>query len=1023
MAIVAKTTMVVELVDRVSDKLKTMTTNTKRTENELNRFAHRFMQVFRALLAFVIIKTVTVHLTNFFKSLIDVNSELEILRKRLALLVGGKNIESYVKSIQDLTIHTPFVVKDLMNATDAMEAFGINAKDNLKIIADWASGTGLDINDLAIRFAKIAAGSPRIKLLLNTAFLSVQRYRQELRKTGNTVDALRNTIEASFPDMARESSKTFKGMMTNISDIVHFIELYLGQGLFIVLRRFIKQLYEYLNNLLLTQSQKMVEIGDVFAANVVTIAKRMIIFSTAIGDIVKTIVEGMGGLKNAVIGLSVAFLVLSKGIKASIVSLGRYLVIATVFPDVVDALIGTLNDLKNAFKGKSVTSFSMALKGEEKYWLAIKDVLIGNTKGIAEYLKWYNGLTEAEKKSTKIRKDAIEAFAALMGSYPTKNLKSEADQIKAYAKELEDALKGLEKRADIKKYASGVQEFAANIRAMLSVRYLKKYGDEFTTILDQHSYTINKAREVVLKYIKETEEAEKKKGIIFDTASIAILVNLLKQIDAEQKRLEDSSSKLWSTFQNSIKSLKAEKEYWDELYAIDDKRLKKKAEELKITLKTKGEILNILIPELESLKTTEQKKKALVEIIDLLKKYGYIQVKTVNQLVDEYNSYEAMNKIFPNMFNLSKKYSEIREKIKERIKSEGTELEKIKDILALINLDAQKIISPIETQFAKIKELIQLRKLGYNISENEIYLQKKRLALIFEEALGNVKNRKDIIALLNEYSKIVDETSDKQEKLTQRMLERLIIRITDARMYLIKTGFQALNQFFTDFFTFLIDSFGKATNDWKKKIDDLWQHFKQAVLRALAEIMAAQMTKDFIETFFPKAGKTKKLKPELEKNLADQIMKDIQAALAAKTVTGKTGSTLGKSITEAAPAAGAAAAGTSLGTVGLIIAAILANATLMYQFERLVFKGGRGPIHDLLKSLKSAIGWQSGFEGWVTSPKLVKIAETAPEYVTVSKDEGPTRNTIVNFYSPIYGYQDFATKVSEASKIINRRKL
>lgn len=203
-----------------------------------------FRRVADALGSFMIINSIVSAIRGFFSSIVSSNAQLEVMDARLSSISrGGGSFDMLRKSIIDLTVTTPFVISDLIEATAKLEGFGVSAKKYLPVVADWAAAIGRDIQDMAVAFSKIAVGSPRTAMLLGTRGINKAVFDRELAATGSAAKALANIIERYYGGMAIRLSQTFTGLVSNIKDMWFVLSQAVGSSLFVRLRRDVESLY------------------------------------------------------------------------------------------------------------------------------------------------------------------------------------------------------------------------------------------------------------------------------------------------------------------------------------------------------------------------------------------------------------------------------------------------------------------------------------------------------------------------------------------------------------------------------------------------------------------------------------------------------------------------------------------------------------------------------------------------------------------------------------------------------------
>jgi len=266
----------------------------------------KLSQVFRrvadALISFVVINTVQRAISGFFSSIIGSNIQLQTLETRLLAITKGTG--GSFKELRDhivmLTVKTPFMIRDFADAAVTLKAFGLDARQALLPIADWATAIGKDLPDVATAFSKIAQGSPRTALLLSTRGISKKEFDAELMKTKDRVVALTNIIERQFGGMAFKVSRTFEGMTSNIKDAWFLLSKQIGFSLFEKMNKDVEKLYYSLmsaNSASSQFGQVWVGVGEILAGAYTTLKLIIPILGAAgIYGVVRKIVVGFQGM-------------------------------------------------------------------------------------------------------------------------------------------------------------------------------------------------------------------------------------------------------------------------------------------------------------------------------------------------------------------------------------------------------------------------------------------------------------------------------------------------------------------------------------------------------------------------------------------------------------------------------------------------------------------------------------------------------------------------------------------------------
>lgn len=271
--------------------------NTTRASHALEEFRRRFWGVFRALVSFYVIQTTILQFGNLAKQLISVNEQIELMAVRMAVLSGSaKYAERMIDFLEQLTITTPFVITDLFNAAVSLRAFGLDAEKVLPKVADWAAATGRDVNELAVRFGKLALGSPRVRQLLTTAALSQRQFQEALRETGEEGEALAIIIEKAFGGMTDATAKTFHGFRTNIQDEFIAVMRRVGEVLFVLIKQRLGGLYEFLEDQIENNKSTFRVWAEYIGAAFLILENRVVMLYGAFREFYEGVATGMNNL-------------------------------------------------------------------------------------------------------------------------------------------------------------------------------------------------------------------------------------------------------------------------------------------------------------------------------------------------------------------------------------------------------------------------------------------------------------------------------------------------------------------------------------------------------------------------------------------------------------------------------------------------------------------------------------------------------------------------------------------------------
>jgi len=262
------------------------------------KFSLIFGRVVHALTSFVIISAVTRVFTGFFTSLIRSNQLLEALDARLrALAPTTEEFLELQQGLEAFTVKTPFKVEEVVESTALLKAFGVQVLENMKVVGDWATAVGRDLADTAVAFGKIAAYSPRTTLLLSTRGFSLAAFESYVARYGDRVKALNKLIQDTFGGTAERVSRTFQGLLSNISDLWNFVSRTIGKPLFEGLKQDIQFIYNLLTRLNESSKKTLSIFGEI--VNITVRAGGFIAISVILAIIVSKVWSLVIALRSA----------------------------------------------------------------------------------------------------------------------------------------------------------------------------------------------------------------------------------------------------------------------------------------------------------------------------------------------------------------------------------------------------------------------------------------------------------------------------------------------------------------------------------------------------------------------------------------------------------------------------------------------------------------------------------------------------------------------------------------------------
>lgn len=155
---------------------------------------------------------------------------------------------------------TPFEIQEVVEATTRMQAYGIQAEKNLGIVGDMASVMGKDLMQAVEAIADAQTGElERLKEFGITKQMILDQARllgtNPINNQGSITDqkafnaALFSLMEKRYKGGMEMQSKSFKGMLSNVSDFMGTMGRNLGQPLFDKAKEHLASFLDWLNRL------------------------------------------------------------------------------------------------------------------------------------------------------------------------------------------------------------------------------------------------------------------------------------------------------------------------------------------------------------------------------------------------------------------------------------------------------------------------------------------------------------------------------------------------------------------------------------------------------------------------------------------------------------------------------------------------------------------------------------------------------------------------------------------------------
>ena len=191
-------TIILSVNDAATAQLSTVTSSlrsfagvTSQTSSQMAMMARRFAQVGRALVSFLIIRTIGVQFTRFIRLMFEGNMVLEKATTSLQRLGGSlAYARKEIEYIRQTAMRAPFDFQSILGAGRLLAAYGKNLQRFLPILLDWAAALGATSGELegyAAAMGKIIAGSPYVMRILTTRAVGMDQWKSALEATNRAL--------------------------------------------------------------------------------------------------------------------------------------------------------------------------------------------------------------------------------------------------------------------------------------------------------------------------------------------------------------------------------------------------------------------------------------------------------------------------------------------------------------------------------------------------------------------------------------------------------------------------------------------------------------------------------------------------------------------------------------------------------------------------------------------------------------------------------------------------------------------
>jgi hypothetical protein len=277
----------------VSSSLRSFAGITGQATGQLAKLSHRFMQVGRALVSFLIIRTIGVQFGRFIALMFEGNQVLEKATTSLERLGGSLGYaQKQIEFIRRTAMRAPFDFQSILQASRLLVAYGKDLETYLPILLDWAAALGATsgmLEGYAAAMGKIMAGSPYVLRILTTRAVGLDQWRYALEQTNRELPKAERFAQAltfalqRFEGQAVILARTMAGLRTNIRDVWVEITREIGLAMFARIRNTLFELYEGMRDIADNQREILHEIGDIFglwAGRIIIIIKESVKLGT-----------------------------------------------------------------------------------------------------------------------------------------------------------------------------------------------------------------------------------------------------------------------------------------------------------------------------------------------------------------------------------------------------------------------------------------------------------------------------------------------------------------------------------------------------------------------------------------------------------------------------------------------------------------------------------------------------------------------------------------------------------------------
>lgn len=370
---------------------------------------------------------------------IGISSQFEEYETQYEVLLGSA--EAATTRMQEITKYpfSNFGLDQIANADKILTAFGIRSIEQLRLIGDAAKGSGKNIDEVALTFGQISAGTfgeafMRLTKMGITTQKDLEMQGLKFDKGGafqgsatQAMEAVNKIVETKFGGMMEKQSKTWSGMMSNVKVMMTQFFLGLGKdsGLFDAVKSDLRGLLDFIVSV---DPKKLgAEIGEGLN-KVYSILKMIISPFTKFVEWITWIIVKTPGAGEALGFMAGAGSLLA--IATGLVVMG-FTTLALILPKVVEGidfatkayegwqkiggLTGVFSYIKTGFIGaaQAVWGFTVALLANPVTWIIIGVIALGGA--IYLLIKHWDTLKEVFGTAFKPLSDALSELKSSLG--------------------------------------------------------------------------------------------------------------------------------------------------------------------------------------------------------------------------------------------------------------------------------------------------------------------------------------------------------------------------------------------------------------------------------------------------------------------------------------------------------------------------------------------------------------------------------------------------------------------------------